>query len=109
MLRRPISPNCIRSSIGAAYHRISSARSVISTSRQADDNGSPISTVIFFAPSVSLACVVHNAETGIHGLMKATLDTDGMSALTSAHLTEIRYLCDSHVRHLFSKKPSTES
>jgi hypothetical protein len=36
-----------RSSFGAAYRRLSKARSAISTSHRADDNGSPTSTAMF--------------------------------------------------------------
>ena len=71
MHRRPISPISIRSSIGVAYRHISRARSATSMSRRADGSGSPIFTVIFFAPSASLVCAVHNAETGVHGALRA--------------------------------------
>src|SRR5208282_480139 len=67
MLRLPISLISIRSSIGAAYRHISRARSATSTSRRADGSGSLISTAIFSAPSATLTCVVHNAETAVHG------------------------------------------
>src|SRR5262249_49922187 len=63
MLRQPILSTCIRSSIGAAYRRISRLRSATSMSHQADGSGSRISTAMFFVQSASLACVAQNAET----------------------------------------------
>src|SRR5215469_8887974 len=60
MHRRRISWTSIRNFIGTPSLRISSARSVISTSHRADAGGSRASTVTYFVPSVIRAFRDHS-------------------------------------------------
>src|SRR5215469_8964104 len=84
MHRRRISWTSIRNFIGTPSLRISSARSVISTSHRADAGGSRASTVTYFVPSVIRAFRDHSRSPccfeSFAGNHVAALIGDGLAA-----------------------------